>query len=296
MKTSAAERFRSLPAPVRGAAWMIVSGLFFSMAAASVRELARDMHFVEISFFRSAFGMLVFLPWFRRVGLAAFRTRQTRLYIGRGVTSALAMFLWFGAIAVMPIADATAISFTQPLFVTVAAVLFLAEPMRWNRWAGLALGMAGTVMILRPGLAEPNLGALMVIGSALFIAASAILVKVAARQDSPDMIAMYQVLYMLPMTFVPALFVWTWPGWRELALAAMVGVFSTLAQRAYTRAYAAADASAVTPFDFMRLPFAVALGFLLFLELPDLWTLAGGIVIFASTLVVVRGEARRRHH
>ena len=121
--------------------------------------------------------------------------------------------------------------------------------------------MAGTVMILRPGFAEPNIGALMVIGSALFIAASAILVKVAARQDSPDMIAMYQVLYMLPMTFVPALFVWAWPGWRELALAAMVGVFSTLAQRAYTRAYAAADASAVTPFDFMRLPFAVALGF-----------------------------------
>lgn len=294
MKPPFARRFAMLPAPVQGAAWMILSGLFFSLAAAAVRHLTKDMHFIEISFFRSLFGVLVFLPWFGRVGLAGFRTRHTNFYLLRGVSSVIAMFLWFGALSLMPIADATSISFSQPIFISIAAVLLLSEPMRANRWTGLIIGFAGTLIILRPGFADINVGALMVLGGAVFIAASAIIVKIVARDDAPDMIAMYQVLYMLPMTFVAALFVWTWPTWEQLLLAASVGVFSTFAQRAYTRAYALSDASAVTPFDFMRLPFSVALGFVLFTELPDLWTVVGGVVIFLSSLLVMRGEAARR--
>lgn len=288
-------RFHALPAPVRGALWMVLSGLFFSLAAATVRHLAHEMHFVQIAFFRAFVGMMVFLPWLRRTGVVAgFRTRQTRLYIARGAFSVVAMILWFGAIAITPIADATAISFAQPLFISAAAVLFLAEPMRTNRCLGLAVGFAGAMVILRPGFAALNLGALMVLGGALFIAVSAILVKIAAREDPPDMIAMYQVFYMIPMTLVPAVFFWTWPTPEQLVMAAMVAVFSTYAQRAYTRAYAAADASAVTPFDFMRLPFSAGLGFVLFSELPDPWTLAGGAVIFFASMIVVRGETRRR--
>ena len=295
MKPQIARRFASLPAPVQGAAWMVLSGLFFSLAAAAVRHLTQDMHFIEIAFFRSLFGVLVFLPWFWRVRLSGFRTRHSSWYLARGVSSVVAMFLWFGALSLMPIADATSISFSQPIFISIAAVILLSEPMRANRWIGLVVGFAGTLIILRPGFAEINVGALMVLGGAVFIAGSAIIVKIVARDDSPDMIAMYQVLYMLPMTFAAALFVWTWPTWEQLVLAALVGVFSTFAQRAYTRAYALADASAVTPFDFMRLPFAVVLGFVLFTELPDLWTLVGGVVIFVSSMLVVRGETGRRN-
>lgn len=294
MKRLTARGFASLPAPIRAAAWMLLSALMFSLAAATVRHLASVMHVFEISFFRSAFGLLVFLPWFNRRRLDAFRTRRTKLYLARGLTSVIAMYLWFGALAILPIADATAISFAQPLFISIAAVLFLSEPMRSSRWAGLAIGFAGALIILRPGIIEINIGAVMGIGSAMFVAASAILIKVISRDDPPDMIAMYQVLYMLPITFVAALFVWTWPTWEQLFWAAMVGVFSTLAQRAYTRAYAAADASAVTPFDFMRLPFAAALGFVVFAELPDSWSVIGGVVIFVASMIVVRGETKRR--
>jgi drug/metabolite transporter (DMT)-like permease len=204
----------------------------------------------------------------------------------------IAMLLWFGAIAIMPIADATAISFAQPLFISGAAVLFLAEPMRASRWLGLTAGFAGAMVILRPGFAAVNIGAMMVLGGAVFIAASAIMVKVAARDDPPDMIAMYQVFYMIPMTLIPAAFFWMWPSWDQLFLAAMVAVFTTYAQRAYTRSFAATDASAVTPFDFMRLPFSAGLGLVLFAELPDPWTVAGGAVIFVASTIVVRGERR----
>jgi len=294
MKRPTLQGFAALPATARGAAWMVLSAALFSLATATVRHLARDMHFIEIAFFRSLFGLMVFAPWFWRRGFAAFRTRRTPLYLARGVTSVSAMFLWFGALALIPIADATAISFAQPLFVTVAAVIVLSEPMRTSRWIGLLVGFAGTLIVLRPGFGDFNLGALMVLGAAVFIAASAILVKIVGRDDPPEMIAMYQVLYMLPLTFFPALFVWTWPGAEQLFWAAMVGVLSTFAQIALTRAYVAGDATAVTPFDFTRLIFATALGFVLFAELPDLPTVLGGMVIFASSMIVVHGEARAR--
>lgn len=294
MKRLTVQGFAALPGTVRGAAWMVLSAMFFSLATATVRHLAQDMHFIEISFFRAMFGLMVFAPWFWRRGFAAFRTRRTPLYLARGVTSVSAMFLWFGAVSLMPIADATAISFANPLFVSVAAVIVLSEPMRRSRWIGLLVGFAGTLVILRPGFGDINVGAFMALGAAVFIAASAILVKIVGREDPPEMIAMYQVLYMLPLTFFPALFVWTWPSPEQWFWAAMVGVLSTFAQIALTRAYVAGDASAVTPFDFTRLIFATALGFILFAELPDLPTVLGGIVIFASSLIVVRGEARAR--
>jgi len=287
------ERFAALPGSIRGAAWMMAAGVMFVAASTTVRHLSADMHFIQIAFFRSVFGIVCMMPWLARVGLGAMRTRHTWRYALRGVTSVTAMFCWFGALAAMPIADATSVSFATPIFVSIAAILVLREPMRRHRWIGLVAGFAGTLIILRPGFVEINVGALMVLGSALFIAWSAILVKIVGRDDRPDTIALYQVVYMLPLSLVPALLVWQWPSPEQWFWAAMVGLLSTLAQRALTRSYAAADASAVAPFDFLRLPFATVLGFVVFLELPDPWTLGGGLVIFAASFYVGHGEARR---
>lgn len=271
---------------------MMAAGILFVATSAAVRHLSHDLHFIQIAFLRSAFGIACMLPWLARVGVGAMRTRHTGRYVLRGMTSVSAMFCWFGALAAMPIADATSVSFATPIFVSIGAVIFLREPMRRHRWIGLAVGFAGTVIILRPGFAEINVGALLVLVSAVFIAWSAIIVKIVARHDPPDTIAFYQLVYMLPLSLVPAAFLWRWPTVEQWLWAAAVGVLSTFAQRALTRSYAAADASAVAPFDFLRLPFAAVLGFAAFLELPDLWTLAGGLIIFVASIQVGRGEAR----
>jgi len=294
MKFDPWRRFAALSPPVQAAAWMVLSTLMFSGAAAAVRQLSFSIHFIEISFFRSFFGLMIMLPWLIRVGLGALRTRHQWNYIARGLSSTAAMFLWFGGLALVPIAEATAISFTTPFIITIAAFLFLHEPMKLPRWIGLSVGFAGTLIIVRPGFAEVNLGMLIVLTAGVFIAASAMNIKVAARDDSPDTVAIYQVLYMLPLTFVPALFVWRWPTLEGWGLAILVGVFSTYGQRTYTRALALVDASSVTPLDFLRLPFAVFLGFALFGELPDVWTIVGGIVIFAASAYVGRTEAMAR--
>ena len=271
---------------------MMAAGIMFVAASGSVRHLSADMHVIQIAFFRSALGIICMLPWLTRVGFSAIRTRHSGRYLLRGFTSVTAMFCWFGALAAMPIADATSISFATPIFISIAAVLFLREPMHRHRWIGLIVGFCGTLIILRPGFTEINIGALMVLTSALFIAWSSIIVKIVGRNDGPDTIALYPVVYMLPLSLVPALFLWRWPSVEQWFWAAMVGLFSTFAQRALTRAYAAADASGVAPFDFLRLPFAAVLGIVVFMELPDLWTLGGGLIIFSASLYVGHGETR----
>jgi drug/metabolite transporter (DMT)-like permease len=294
MKFDPRGRLSALSPPVQAALWMILSALFFSAGAAAVRYLSAELHFIEISFFRSLFGLAVMLPWFVRFGLGGLRTKHQANYFARGVCSTIAMFLWFGGLSLVPIAEATAISFTTPFMVTIAAVLFLHESMRSHRWIGLVIGFLGTLVIVRPGFTEVNWGMLTVLAAGIFIAASVMNIKIVARDDSPDAVAVYQCLYMLPMTLLPAIFVWSWPSLEGWAWAIAVGVCSTYGQRTYTRALALADASAVTPLDFLRLPFSVGLGFVMFGELPDVWTLVGGLVIFAASAYVGRAEAAQR--
>jgi drug/metabolite transporter (DMT)-like permease len=292
MKLHPAEMLAALPAPTQGAIWMVLSGFLFTGAAAAVRQLSSDMDFIQISFFRAMFGIPLMLPWLASVGLSVLRTRQTGKYVMRSVVSVSANLCWFAALAMIPIADATAVSFITPIFITIAAMLVLRERSGVKRWIGLLVGFAGTAIILRPGVAELNVGALWVLASAVLFAGSALFVKILVREDRPDTVTLYQLIYMLPIAFFPAMFVWVWPTPGQWVWAAMVGIFVTLAQRCYTRAYAAADASAIQPFDFLRLPFAILVGFVLFAEWPDLWSVIGGTVIFASSIFVVHGEAR----
>ena len=273
---------------------MTASALLFAVQAAIVRDLSADLHFLEISLFRALFGVVVMLPWLLRAGLGALRTRNTGLYVGRGMLSTAAMYGWFGSLALIPIADATAISFTFPLFVALFGVIFLRESAHPMRWMALFMGFAGTLVIVRPGFQETNTGMLMVIGAGLCIASSAMLLKVAIRSDHPDTAVLYQSVYMLPFALVGAAFVWQWPSAEQWLWGLALGAASATAQRFYTRAFAVGEAGAVAPFDFTRLPFAVAIGFVVFSELPDLWTVIGAAIIFAASVVAERSEARRR--
>ena len=285
--------FGRLPPAWQGAVWMTMSALLFAIQTAIVRYLSKEMHFLEISLFRALFGVVVMIPWVMRAGLGVMRTRNTGLYAGRGLLSTAAMYGWFGSLALIPIADATAISFTFPLFIALFGVIFLRESAHPMRWTALLMGFAGTLVIVRSGFQEVNVGMVMVIGAGLCIASSAMMLKVAIRTDQPDTAVLYQSVYMLPFAIVGAALVWEWPTLEQWLWGLLLGAASATAQRFYTRAFAVGEAGAVVPFDFARLPFAVVLGFFVFAELPDLWTVAGAAIIFGSSIVAERSEARR---
>ena len=268
--------FTRMPPSLQGAIWMTLSAVLFASQAGIVRHLSADFHFIEISFFRALFGIVAMVPWLMRRGIGVLRTPDTGLYVARGFLSTAAMYGWFGGITLIALADATAISFTFPLFIALFGVMFLKEPAHATRWIALAVGFLGTLIVVRPGFEEVNIGVFMVIGAGLCIAGSAMILKVTLRSGTPDVAALYQSIYMLPFALIGVLFVWEWPNAEQWLWAFALGAASATAQRLYSRAFAVGDVGAITPFDFMRLPFAIMIGLFIFSEVPDVWTIVGG--------------------
>lgn len=273
---------------------MSAAAAAFTIMTTLIREAAKGVHPFEIAFFRALVNLVLMLPFAIGTGSAGLKTNNHKAYALRGVCGLAFLMTYFTGAAIIPIAESQALTFTSPLWGTLLAVLFLGERLTLARALAVVVGFAGVLIILRPGVVQVSLGALLVLAGALTAAASNTIVKFTTRTDHPDAIVFYQMVYVTPLICVPALYVWTWPNLEQVLLMFGVGFFATLNQRFLSRAYAAADAIAVLPFEFARLPFAAVIGFLAFRELPDIWAWLGGAVIFSASLYMVRQETRAR--
>ncbi len=278
---------------LRGALYMVAAAVFFSVMIASIRHVSAQMHSFEIVFFRNLFGFIVVVPILvRGGGLRFLKTRKIKLYLFRGGLAASSMLMWFYALSVTPLAEAVSLSFTAPLFTTVAAIIFLHESAGPRRWLGTLVGFAGAMLIVRPGFEAVTLAQIMLLVSSALVAVSIIVIKVLARTEPPDRIVAYMILMMAPLSIVPALFVWQWPDAGQLFWMAVIGVTGTMGHVMLTRSLSSADATAVMPFDFLRLPFVGLIAFFAFAEVPDIWTVMGGATIFGSAIYVAQREAK----
>ncbi len=160
-----------------------------------------------------------------------------------------------------------------------------------RRWIALGVGTIGMLLIIRPGFAELNYGSLFALGAMASGAYTTITVKFLTRTEKPDAIVVWALLVMLPASLIPALITWQTPTVEQFLWLAALGGLATCFQRCLTRGYAAADATAVMPFEFSRLIFAALLGFVVFGDLPDIWTWVGGTVIFTAGFYMVHREA-----
>jgi drug/metabolite transporter (DMT)-like permease len=188
----------------------------------------------------------------------------------------------------------TAVSFTQPLFVVALAALILKEAVGPARWRALLFGFVGLLLIVRPGFSEVGIATVAVLVSAAAYACANICVKKLMTTDTPNQAVVYFNLLMLPLSLLPALFFWNAPDLADFLRMIGIGLCGTLTVYAFARAFAVADASAVIPFDFLRLPFAALAAFLLFSESGDVWTWIGSVIIFASSWALARTERRKK--
>jgi drug/metabolite transporter (DMT)-like permease len=234
------------------------------------------------------------LPWLIGHGIGALRTQWLGLHAIRAGSGIVSMALWMTGLSLIPLAQATALSFTAPIFASVLAVIFLGEVMRLRRWSATVLGLLGTLIIIRPGFSAFDSVALLVLASALIGSTSTIMVKIMSRTDGTGTIVIYMVLFMTPLSLLPALLVWQTPTLVEVGWAALLGLAGTLGHVCLTRALAAADATVVIPFDYLRLPAVALIAFLAFGEEPSVWTWIGGAVIAASSLYMTLREVRLR--
>ena len=289
---SARARFEGLPGPLQGALLMTAAAAAFAGMNAIIRALNFELHPFQTAFLRVLAGLAFMLPWLARAGLAALATASHKLYLSRALVGYASMLCWFSALALMPVAEATALSFTAPLFATAAAALLLGEIVRLRRWTATIVGFLGAMVVIRPGFSAIELAHLLVLASAALGGWNTITVKQLTRSDSANVIIVYMLLYLVPLSLLPALFVWQWPSWHALGLVALLGMCATLGHQSFTRALAVCEASYVLPFDFARLPMVAFLAFLAFGEVPDIWTWIGGGIIVASTVYIARREAQ----
>jgi drug/metabolite transporter (DMT)-like permease len=281
-----------LPPGIRGGLWMVASAAVFTIMTTLIREAASDIHPFEIAFFRALTNLLLMIPYIIRTRGAGLRTKNHKVYALRGFFAFTFLTTYFPGAALIPVDQSQALIFTSPIWIALLAVLLLGETMKHQRVLALLAGLAGALIILRPGLAQVNSGSVLVLAATLANAASNTIMKFTTRTDHPDTVVLYLMICVTPLISVPALFVWSWPTLHQLLLIIGVGVFATLHQRFLSRAFAAADATSILPFDFARLPFAAIIGFLVFSDLPDLWVWIGGAIIFAASIYIARHEAR----
>ena len=286
---------RRLPADaVRGGMWMLAGALSFTLMTTLIREVAQEIHPFEVAFFRALTNLLLILPFAVRTGRKVFVSSNHRVYALRGLIGVSFLMSYFPGASMIQVSDSQALIFTSPLWTTLLAVLFLGERLRAHRITALVVGFAGALIILRPGFTALNVGAVLVLLAALANATSNVIVRHSTRTDHPDKVVFFLMIYVTPAMAIPAAFVWTTPDLRQLALMVGVGVFATLNQRFLSRAFAAAEATAVLSFDFARLPFAALVGWIVFAELPDVWTWIGGAVIFGASVYIAHRESRLR--
>ena len=282
----------ALPDVIRGGLWMMGATGSWVFVAGIARYFTGEIHTFELVFFRSIFGAVFIAPWLMRVGIGVMFTGRIWMHFLRGMLGVSTIYLLFGALALAPMGDVSAIIATRPLIAAFGAVLILGEVANGRRWIATVVGLIGALIIIRPGASGVSLGSGLALTAVIGMAALSLVIKSLSRTEPPDTIVAWQMVVFTPISLIPALFVWTTPDWKQLILLVLMGLFGTLNQRCLTRAYAAADATAVLPFDFTRLPFAAILGFVLFGEFPSVWTWVGGVVIFVCVLWMAQLEAR----
>lgn len=273
-------------------AWMAGAAAAFSLLVVCVRELSASLPTPEILFFRCLFTMALLVPWAVRAGRDALRIRRPWPNLLRGVSTFAAMTMWFHAIGIVPLADAVAIQSAYPLFTILLAMLLFAERPGIRRWLATLAGFAGVLVIVRPGFVEVGLPTAMLLGAALCYAVSNICVKTMADTESPTRMVFTVNALLLAFSAVPTALMWVTPALDALPWIALLAGSGFAAHMCLTRALATGEAGTVMPFDFLRLPFAALGGLMLYGEIPDAWTVAGGILVFASATYIAMREAR----
>lgn len=286
------DRWQRLALNVRGAIWLVFAGFTLITMNSLVKSIGPRIPAVEMLFFRGVFGAVFLVPLLLWFGWRSVATKHPGMHLLRTAFGTASMFGVFYAVTHLPLADATAILFSSPLFATVFAAIILGETVGWRRVAATAVGFSGVLVMMRPGAETIEPATFVAIGAALLTGALAIIIRRLSGRDSPYVIIFWFTIAGGLITLFPALAVWVMPQPGDWPLVVLIGFLGLIGQTAFTLAFSSGESSAIAPFDYMRLIFAGLLGYLFFAEVPDVWSLAGAAIIMGSTFYIMRREAK----
>jgi drug/metabolite transporter (DMT)-like permease len=288
---------RRLPPNVQGALWLVSGGFIFTSTSAMIRLLSAQVESVQTAFFRAALSVILLLPMIAAGRVKPWHSKRIVGHFWRTAMGTGSMVLGFYAVSMLPLADATAIAFSQPLFSVVVAAVILGEKVRWRRWSATVIGFAGVLVMVRPGEGSLQLGALVALANAAAVSLSILLVRRLSDSETPLMILTQFAIFSTILLTVPAILVWRWPDLWGWVLAVGIALSATVGQYFWVQAFKSGEMSAVAPFEYMRLPFAVFVGWLIWGEMPVIWTYLGASIVIGSALYIAHREhqlARQR--
>ena len=277
--------------------WAAASSGVLAIMWVLVRQLSDQLHPLEITFFATLFGFLFSCLNILKFGLSIFKTSRLTHHFYRGCINGVAISAWFTALTLLTLADASALNLMSPLCVSIGAVFVLNEYMGPRRWFALMLGALGALVVIRPGFEEISLGVWLVLITVLASAGQRLLGKSLVATDNSATCVLYLTLFMIPVSFIAATFVWDWPTYMNFLYLILIGALLNLGHYALMKSLSLADVSALEPVNFTRLVWGAIFGFWFFNETPDLYTWVGGFMIISATSYVAHREAklRRRH-
>ena len=283
---------RRLPPNVQGALWLVSGGFIFTSTSAMIRLLSAQIESVQTAFFRAVISVVLLLPMIAAGRVKPWQSKRIAGHFWRTFMGTTSMVLGFYAVTMLPLADATAIAFSQPLFSVVVAALIAGEKVRWRRWSATVIGFVGVLVMVRPGEGSLQAGALVALANAATVALSIYLVKRLSDSETPLMILTQFAIFSTVLLAVPAILVWRWPDVWGWLLAIGVALSATVGQYFWVQAFKAGEMSAVAPFEYLRLPFAVFVGWLIWGEMPVIWTYVGAAIVIGSALYIAHREAQ----
>lgn len=276
---------------LRGALWMGGAVLSFSVMAIAARELLRHMGAFEVVLMRSVVMLAIVLALLPGAG-ASPRTQRFPLHALRNGVHFVGQSCWVYAIGALPLATVFAIEFTMPVWTALLAALLLGERLTPPRAAMLVLGLAGVLIILRPGLSFIHPAALVMLLGSLAFGAQFIFTKQLTTSERPTSVLFWMSVIQLPLSLAASLPWWVWPTLADLPWALAIGAGSYAAHYCITRSVRIADATVVVPVDFLRLPLIAVVGAAAYGEALDPLVFVGAAVIFAGTWFTLSRERR----
>lgn len=273
---------------LRATIMTLVSIVLFSAVLASIKYLGSQLPMTQILLIRQLVVSLVIFYLIRGRIRQALHTTRLKLQIMRGVFSWGSQLTQFIALLYVPLAEVTALSFSQVVFITIGAGFILGERVGWHRWFATAAGFVGLFIMLAPTGEGMNAYALMALASGVLGAGVSLTIRAMADRESTLTIMLYQCGILCLAYIGPALWYWTWPTAEEWGILFLIGLLGALAQYLFTRGCQIGEAAAIAPLEFTRLLLAATAGYLVFFEVPSLLTLTGAVIIIGSMIYTVR--------
>lgn len=283
--------FRANPAYLRAAGLMLLSTAGFSLMSVGVR-LAAPLDATLIVTLRNALTLVLLLPFVMPNRFALIRTTRLKDHMLRGSLGSIGMITWTYCLTVMPLAHATALSFTSPLFATLFAILFLKENASSARWLAMGVGFCGTLVILRPSPAGFEWHSLLVMGATSAWAITGLFVKSLSRTEPPVRIVFYMNLFMFFIALPFGLLHWQWPSLQQWLVLLGIACCSLLMHLTMARAYSLVTVVSLLPLDFTRMVYTSVLAWAVFGETSDGWTWVGAAIIVTSAALMARHDAK----